>query len=216
VLAELFEESDECKQAVRELLLEVMPYSVGVFTPPNWDLEYTRCYGFELEDIYAFGIRSVESKWRAAGYPITEMPGDVFPLDFSKTPEERAVNAIKLLEAGVTGEPVPEPDSSPETQQMVFDVIARSVDHSAVNGKPITIQWRFTDAAPWHLRIDNGTTSAAQGEAPDADLTLETSWRGWLEVTTYGGDPRRAMLRRKLRPKGNPLLLLRLPKIFPR
>jgi hypothetical protein len=215
-LSECFAETDECKAAVVEMLREVLPYSMGVFVPPNWDREYTRCYGFELEEIYAFGMRSVETKWRAAGYPITEMPGDVFPLDFEKSPEDRAVDAIKLLEAGVTGEPVPEPDSSPEVQQMVFDVIARSADPSAVNGKPVTIQWRFTDAAPWHVRIDNGTTSAAPGEAPDADLTLETSWRGWLEVSTWGGDPRRAMLRRKLRPSGNPLVLLRMPKIFPR
>src|ERR687891_1987979 len=69
VLAELFEESEECKQAVAELLAEVMPYSLAVFTPPNWDLEYTRCWGFELEDIYAFGMRSVKAKWRAARYP---------------------------------------------------------------------------------------------------------------------------------------------------
>jgi putative sterol carrier protein len=215
-LSDCFAETDECREAVVELLREVLPYSMGVFVPPNWDREYTRCYGFELEDIYAFGMRSVETKWKAAGYPITEMPGDVFPLDFTKSPEERAADAIKLLEAGVTGEPVSEPDSSPEVQQMVFDVVARSVDHSAVNGKPITIQWRFTDAAPWHVRIDNGTSSAAPGEAPDADLTLETSWKGWLEVSTWGGDPRRAMLRRKLRPSGNPLVLLRMPKIFPR
>src|SRR6478609_6571500 len=40
-LSEMFAESDECKQAVAELLREVMPYSLGVFTPPNWDLEYT-------------------------------------------------------------------------------------------------------------------------------------------------------------------------------
>ena len=215
-LSECFAETDECKAAVDELMREVLPMSMGVFVPPNWDREYTRSYGFELEDIYAFGMRSVETKWRAAGYPITEMPGDVFPLDFEKSPEERAADAIKLLEAGVTGEPVDEPDSSPETQGMVFDVMARSVDHSAVNGKPITIQWRFTDAAPWHLRIDNGSTAANQGEAPKPDLTFETSWRDWLAVSTWGGDPRRAMLQRKLRPRGNPFVLLKLPRIFPR
>ena len=215
-LSECFAETDECREAVVELLREVLPMSMGVFVPPNWDREYTRCYGFELEDIYAFGIRSVETKWRAAGYPITDMPSDVFPLDFDKSPDERAADAIKLLEAGITGEPVANPDSSPATQQMLFDVMSRSVDHSAVNGRPITLQWRFTDAAPWHLTIDNGSTAAAQGEAPSPDLTFETSWRDWIEVTTYGGDPRRAMLRRKIRPRGNPLLLLKLPRIFPR
>ena len=75
VLSECFAESDECKQAVAELLRELMPYSVAVFAPPNWDREYTRCYGFELEDIFAFGLRSVRTKWRATGYPIEEMPG---------------------------------------------------------------------------------------------------------------------------------------------
>jgi putative sterol carrier protein len=215
-LSECFAETDECRAAVVELLREVLPKTMGVFVPPNWDREYTRCYGFELEDIYAFGLRSVETKWRAAGYPITEMPPDVFPLDFDKSAEDRAADAIRLLEAGVTGEPVERPDSSPATQQMLFDVIARSVDHTAVNGKPITIQWKFTDAAPWHVRIDNGSTEAAQGEAPKPDLTFETSWRDWLEVSTWGGDPRRAMLQRKLRPRGNPLLLLKMPRIFPR
>jgi hypothetical protein len=184
--------------------------------PPNWDREYTRCYGFELEDIYAFGMRSMETKWRAAGYPITEMPPDVFPLDFDRSPEERAADSIRLLEAGLTGEPVADPDYSPEMQEMLFNVMARSVNPDAVNGKPITIQWRFSDADPWHLRIDNGSTAAVPGEATKPDLTFETSWRDWIAVTTQGGDPRRAMLRRKIRPRGNPLLLLRLPRIFPR
>ena len=59
VLSECFAESDECKAAVDELLREVMPLTrCGVFVPPNWDREYTRCYGFELEDIYAFGMQA--------------------------------------------------------------------------------------------------------------------------------------------------------------
>ena len=33
VLSECFAESDECKEAVAELLREVMPYSLAVFTP---------------------------------------------------------------------------------------------------------------------------------------------------------------------------------------
>ena len=33
------------------------PGSPAVFVPPNWDREYTRCYGFELEDISAFGLQ---------------------------------------------------------------------------------------------------------------------------------------------------------------
>jgi alkyl sulfatase BDS1-like metallo-beta-lactamase superfamily hydrolase len=114
------------------------------------------------------------------------------------------------------GEPVEVPDASPEIQALLFDVIARSAHGDAVNGRPVTIQWRFTDAAPWYIRIDNGVSKAIQGEAPDPSLTLETSWRDWLEVSTYGGDPRRAMLRRKLRPHGSLLQLWRMQRIFPR
>ena len=86
-----------------------MRYSMAVFVPPGWDLEYTRCYGFELEDIFAFGMRSVETKWKAAGYPIDEMPPDVYPFDLSMPHEERARRAITLMRAGVAGEPVAEP-----------------------------------------------------------------------------------------------------------
>src|SRR5262245_59371085 len=110
-LSDCFRESEECKAAVVELLREIMRYSMAVFVPPGWDLEYTRCYGFELEDIFAFGMRSVEAKWKAAGFPIDEMPSDVYPFDLSMPHEERAKRAITLMRAGVAGEPVPNPDS---------------------------------------------------------------------------------------------------------
>jgi putative sterol carrier protein len=120
------------------------------------------------------------------------------------------------MQAGVVGEPSGDPDSSPEIQRLYFDTVERSVDHSAVDGRPVTIQWRFTDADPWYLRIDNGSSRAEPGEAPDADLTFETAWRDWIGVTTHRGDPRKAMLRRKIRPRGSIRQLLRMPRIFPR
>jgi hypothetical protein len=193
-----------------------MRYSMAVFVPPGWDLEYTRCYGFELEDIYAFGMRSVEAKWKAAGYPIDQMPPDVYPFDTSLPHEERARRAIVLMRAGVAGEPVPNPGSSHEVQRLYFDLIARSAHTDAVNWTPVVIQWRFEDADPWHLRIDNGTSEAFQGEARDPDLTLETSWRDWIDLSIRGGDPRRAMLQRRLRPHGSLRTLWRMQRIFPR
>ncbi|MEA2482909.1 MAG: ribonucleoside-diphosphate reductase beta chain, partial [Thermoleophilaceae bacterium] len=39
-LYDLQREDPECKDAVAELLREVMPYTVGVFIPPNWDETY--------------------------------------------------------------------------------------------------------------------------------------------------------------------------------
>jgi ribonucleotide reductase beta subunit family protein with ferritin-like domain len=214
VLSELFAESEECKAAVVEVMQEVMPYTLAVFVPPGWDERYTTEYGFTLEDIYAFGMRSVEAKWRAAGYPLEEMPG-VYPVDTSLPHRERAKRQITLLKAGVLGEPNGRPDSSPEVQRLLFEVIARTARTDAVDGRPVTIQWRFSDADPWYLRIDNGTSSAEPGRAPHPDVTLESSWQDWIAVTTQGADPRRAMLRRRIRPHGSPRQLLRLARVFP-
>src|SRR6476659_3387944 len=70
VLSELVAgpQGEECKAAIAELMREVMPYAVAVLVPPNWDRRYTQEYGFELEDIYAFGMKSVEMKWKMIGY----------------------------------------------------------------------------------------------------------------------------------------------------
>ena len=90
VLSELLAESDECKAAVVEILREMLPYLTSVFIPPNWDEEYTRCYGFTMEEIFAWGMRSVETKWKAIGYPLHEMPAGIYPFDPEMPHEERA------------------------------------------------------------------------------------------------------------------------------
>jgi putative sterol carrier protein len=184
--------------------------------PPNWDLRYTREYGFELEDIYAFGIRSVRAKWRATGYPIEEMPAGVFPLDPDLPEREIARRQIVLLRAGVMGEPNLRPQSGLEVQQIYFDLVAHSVDREATDGRPLTIQWRSADADDWHLVVDNGSSRARPGAAPGADIVLETTWKDWLDISMHGLAPWRAMLQRRLRPRGSPAKLMQMKRLFPR
>jgi len=215
MLSELLAESDECKAAVVELLRETGQYSVAVFTPPNFDREYTESYGFTLEEIFAFGLRLIRQRWRTIGYPIEEMPADVFPFDHSKTDQEIAADQIKLLQAGVIGEPNENPDSSSETQRLYFDLIARTADTEAVNGDSLTYQWRFSDADPWHVIVANGSTRAEPGEAPNPTLTLEASWSDWIASSMGQSDPRMMMLKRKLRPHGPLRELIRMGKVFP-
>jgi Ribonucleotide reductase, small chain/SCP-2 sterol transfer family len=213
VLSELFKESEECKEAVAELLREVLPWVTGVFVPPGWDERYTTEYGFTLEQIYAFGMKSVEMKWKATGYPLSEMPG-VYPFDPEMPHEERAKRQIKLLRAGVLGEPNGQPEVNHEIEEILFDVVALSARTDAVD-RPVTIQWKFKDAEPWHVQIDNGSTSSGPGLADNADVTLRTSWADWVDISIRGKDARRAMLRGKLRPSGSLRQLARMPKIFP-
>ena len=90
--------------------------------------------------------------------------------------EERAQRQIKLLRAGVMGEPNGKPDVNPELEAILFDLIARSAHTDAVD-RPVTIQWRFEDAEPYHLRIDNGSTRATPGLAEKAKELVSCCWK---------------------------------------
>jgi ribonucleotide reductase beta subunit family protein with ferritin-like domain/putative sterol carrier protein len=213
VLAELVNgpEGEEVKDGIADIMRECMPYAVGVFTPPGWDREYTRCYGFEVEDIYTFGMRSVEMKWKMIGYPLDEMPG-VYPFPMDIPHRTRAERQIVMLQSGLIGAPV-ELNVTPEAQEYYFDVVAATADSSAVD-KPMTVQWKFSDADDYYVRIDNGSTAAHKGIADKANVTLRTSIEDWVEISR-GSSPRSAMLRGKLRMTGAPWNLLRMEKIWP-
>ena len=213
VLSELVAESEECKAAVVELMREILPYLTSTFIPPGWDERYVTEYGFTLEDIFSFGMRSVEMKWKAIGYPLAEMPNGVYPFDPEMPHTERATRQIKLLKAGVLGPPDQEVKCDPEVQQIYFDVVARSAELDEANG-PMTVQWKFKDADPWHVRLDNGSTRAVQGVADDADVTLKTTWPTWINISMHGEDIRKAILGRRLRPSGSPRKLMQMQKIW--
>ena len=181
------------------------------------DRAYTECYGFSLEDIYAFGLKLIRQRWRTIGYPTEEMPPGVFPFDPEMSEEEVANRQIKLLLAGIVGAPPNgrQPDASPELQRLYFDIVARAADPAAANGSRLVYQWRFSDADPWHLVIENGSTRVEPGEAPSPDLVLETSWRDWVTFTGPDGNPLKMVLSRRVRPRGSLRELARLRKVFP-
>ena len=219
VLSELLAEgrpgAEENRAAVVELLRETLPYGPAVFSPPNLDREYTECYGFSLEDIFAFGLKLIRQRWRTIGYPTEEMPPGVFPFDHEMTEHEIATNQVKLLEAGVVGQPgLVEPKSSPELQRIFFDIVARSADTSQANGSPLVYQWRFSDADPWHLIIDNGSTRAEPGEAPNPTVTIETSWADWVASGKPDANQLKMLLQRRIRPHGPLRELARMRKVF--
>jgi len=218
VLSELLAEGapgyEENRAAVVELLREVLPYGPAVFYPPNFDREYTECYGFSLEDIFAFGLKLIRQRWRTIGYPVEEMPPGVFPFDLEVDEKEIAKRQVKLMEAGILGPPDAVPQSSPELQRLYFDVIQRVVDPKAANGSRLIYQWRFTDAEPWHLVIDNGSTRAEAGEAPSPDVVLETSWADFIAAGKPDANQLMMMLTRRIRPKGSLRELARMRKVF--
>jgi hypothetical protein len=220
VLSELLGEGapgwEENRAAVTELLREVLPYGPAVFYPPNFDRSYTECYGFSLEDIFAFGLKLIRQRWRTIGYPTEEMPPGVFPFDPDASEQQIAENQVKMMMAGILGPPDgPAPDSSPEMQRIYFDLITRVVDPKAANGSPLVYQYRFDDADPWHLVIDNGSTRAEPGEAPSPTLVLEASWSDFVATGKPDSNPLKMILQRRLRPRGPIREIARMRKVFP-
>jgi hypothetical protein len=213
LLADLRREDPDVPDAVAELLREVLPSSAGVLVPPGWDRSYTECFGFTLEEIYAEAGRSFESKLRAAGMPVDQLPGPI-PYPFDLSPDDRAKRMILLLRGGILGEGTEAAARDPETMSALFDSLRRGVDHRTAPEGPLTLQWDFPDAEPWHLRLEGGATSVGPGFAPDPDVTYRVRYDDFVDVFAGRLDPRRALATGKLRPRGSVRALWASRKVF--
>jgi hypothetical protein len=213
LLHDLAQEDPEVPDAVADLIREVLPYSLAVFVPPNWDRGYTECFGFTLEEVYESGARSFESKLRAAGLAVDQLPGpQVYPHDLP--PRERAERGLAMLRAGFVGPGDGPPARDPEAMALLFDNVRRAVDRRTAPEGPFVVQWEFADAEPWHLRVDNGSTAAAPGHADDADVELRCRYDDWVDLVAGRADPLRSLATGKLRPHGSPRALWRVRSLF--
>ena len=212
LLADLYTEDPQpIQDAIVGVLKEVVAWTMAVAKPPHWDRSYTECFGFTLEDMGEAGAASIEQKLRAVGLPIDDIPG--FPMPMDLPPRERALRGQKLLRAGLIGPGDEGVVQDPEAIEIMFDTIRRGAIADRVP-PGTTIQWDFADAEPWHVVLSNGGSQAVKGRATRADLTLRCRFADWADVMAGRSDPRTLMLRRRLRPKGSPRLLLALPKVF--
>ncbi len=209
MIADLVREDPECEPAIADLLREVLPFTAAVFVPPGWDERYVTSFGFTLEDIFAQGAESMEGRLRAAGLD----PGSMrLGLPFDLPPLERARRGLTLLRSGYLGEPNGPVTPNAEATAMLFDGLRRQIDPSVAPGA--TIQWDFSDAEPWHLRIDNGRSAVAQGRVENPDLTFHCRLVDWVELASGRTEPWRALLGGKVRPSGKLRMLIRAPKLF--
>jgi hypothetical protein len=211
LISDLIAEDPRCIDAIVDIMREVTPYTTAVLVPPGWDRRYTECFGFSLEDIYEHGAMSFESKLRAAGVPPEAM--ERIPMPFDLPPRQRGERGIKMLEAGFLGEKLGPPSRDPEAVAMLFDSVRRQADPRAVPDGT-TLQWDFEDMDPWFLRLANGSTEALPGRVAHPDLVLRCRWEDWIDLVAGRQDPRRALLTRKLRPRGRIRILLRLPQLL--
>jgi hypothetical protein len=213
LLADLRRMDPEVPYAVADLLREVMPWTINVLVPPNWDERYITTFGCEMEDLGEEGATSLETKLRSAGMPLEELPGPpVFPIE--GTPRERAIRGKAMCKAGYLGEKLGPPSKDPEDVRLLFESIANTLDTSAAQA-PGTIQWDFRDSEPWHVVVDNGSTQAVRGAADNPTVRFECTFEDWVDVIADRHDPRKLVMRGRLRPRGDLRWLFKSRKMFP-
>ena len=204
-------------KAVAAILRDVTRYTAQVLMPPGWDESYLTVFNYTFDKVGVEGLTSMTTKLRSAGLPIETLPGPPL-LPPGLSPLEISQRGRALAKAGVIGVREGPTSRDPETVAMLFDTIARQVNPDHGLKRPTTFQWDFTDAdvPAWHLTVSNGSSSVHQGEAANPDLRLRLSYQDWADIVGERLDPLRAVARGRLRPRGNPLAIARLGKVFPR
>lgn len=212
-LGELVSSSVECRDATIELWDRTLPWAVGVFVPPNFDRSYTECFNFTLEEIYAFGLRSFETKLRRIGIDPHEIR--ILSLqDRDLSYDERARRAVLLVEAGVMGDDRREPEMRHEIFEILFDGMKRSMDFEIARSLEGPVEWTFTDAEPWHLVVVDGHMEAKPGRAGEPALRLETTSAEFAKIAAGRTDPRWAVVKRQLKIHGSLSAKAKLARLF--
>ncbi|HWW90550.1 MAG TPA: ribonucleotide-diphosphate reductase subunit beta [Solirubrobacteraceae bacterium] len=204
-------------KAVAHILRQVTRYTAQVLMPPGWDERYITVFGATYDEVGVEGLTSMTTKLRSAGLAVETLPGPPL-LPPGLSPLEISQRGRALAKAGVIGVREGPSDRDPETLAMLFDTIRRQVNPNHGLKRPTTFQWEFTDpdVSPWHLTVQNGTSVVEQGPAAKPDLRLRLSYQDWVDIVGERLDPLRAVATGRLRPRGNPLALARLAKVFPR
>jgi hypothetical protein len=212
-LGDLIRSSKECRAASIEMLDTVARYTVGVFVPPNYDSSYAECFDFTLEEIYAFGYRSLLTKLKRLGISPTEVRM-LSRQDHTVSPEERSRRLWILIRAGVLGDDRREPELTSECFEILFEGMTLALDIEVARTLGGPIEWDFTDAEPWHIVVTDGHAEAKPGRAGNASLRLEVSSADWARIAVDRMDPRIALLRRRLKLHGNISAKRKLPRLF--
>ncbi len=213
VLADLYAEDPEpVQEAIVGKIRETLPWTTALGMPADGDLTYTEPLGFSLPDLFEEGATLQEARLRAIGLPLDEIPRFPLPLDLS--PRKRGERGLKLLEAGMLGPKNGAVKRDPEAIEILMDTMRRGVVVEAAPGGT-TIQWDFTDAEPWYLQVDNGATAVRRGRAPKPDVTLKLRFDDFVDIAAGREDPRKLMLKGRIRPRGKLRALARLPKVLP-
>ena len=200
------------------MLREVTRYTAQVLMPPNWDERYITVFNSSYDEVGVEGVKSMTTKLRSAGLAIETLPGPPL-LPPGLTPLEISQRGRALAQAGVIGVREGPSRRDPETLELLFDTIRRQVNpnHGLKRADHLPVGVHRPGRA--HLAPDGQQRlqhRRARATCPPADLRLRISYQDLADIVGERLDPLRALASGRLRPRGNPLALARLAKVFPR
>ena len=213
LLSDLAAGDPECRRAVADLLREVLPWTASVLVPPGWDLDYTRVFGFELEDIAKEGADSLETKLRSAGLPIEDLPGPPI-FAYGSRPRRASATACGSYRA-VCSARNGSPGGGPRDDDGAFEFCARASTSSTRRPSP----GRSSGTSPtpslgtWWSPT---ATPASSRAASSPTVTLRCRFEDWADVFAGRENALRLAAQRRLRPSGDFRWLWRARRMFPR
>ncbi len=210
------EDPERVPKAVARILRDVTRYTAQVLMPPGWDERYITVFGSSYDEVGVEGLTSITTKLRSAGLPMETLPGPPL-LPPGLSPLELSRRGRTLAKAGVIGVREGPSQRDRETLALMFDTIRRQVNPNHGLKRATTFQWEFIDpdVPTWHLTVENGSSSVGEGPSPDPDLRMRIAYQDWVDIVGERLDPRRALVSGRLRPRGNPLALTKLMRVFP-
>jgi ribonucleoside-diphosphate reductase beta chain len=216
LLRELVTSDTRCKAAAIAMLNRVLPWATGTLTPPRLDWTYFEPIGRTPIEVFAFGIRSLETKLHRAGIEPSEVLALV-KLGHADTPEEQAKRALALIEGRVIGT-----DEEPHVTESAMDALFTGIRNVADWTQPkhqglrATIQWIFDGAEPRYLALGaDNEPRVSVGQLVHPTVTLHCTAADWLRIAGGRLSQQRAVLTRRLRIAGGWSLALRLGEVLP-
>ncbi|MBW3654258.1 MAG: SCP2 sterol-binding domain-containing protein, partial [Actinobacteria bacterium] len=77
-----------------------------------------------------------------------------------------------------------------------------------------TIQWEFPDMEPWYLLLEGNRKTAHQGRVRKPTVRLRMRYDDFGELVSERAQPHALALRGRMRPWGDPRVLLKLQRLF--
>jgi putative sterol carrier protein len=212
VLSELLAAEPAARDAVIHTLNRVLPWMITLFYSPTLGDAAVEVFGVEMADVYAVGLRSLQTKLVRAGIDPSEVAALV-KMGIERTPREQAERALTLLHAGVFGD-VAELRVDDAILALLFETLERVVNMRPAPNLTGAIQWDFADADPWYLTVEGSRAVVRPGRAALAVVTITCRVEAWARIAGEKLNPLWALATGQIKLRGDRAALLKLPSIL--